>query len=62
MPVAQNETMHPKVLKPTSVVGYDISLRHAFENPIGMADKKVREDYLEQVQAEILSEILEDTP
>ena len=29
---------------------------------IGMADKKLREDYLEQVQAEVLSEILEDTP
>ncbi|MDE0423594.1 MAG: polyribonucleotide nucleotidyltransferase [Candidatus Poribacteria bacterium] len=29
---------------------------------IGMADKKLREDYLEQVQEEVLSEILEDTP
>ena len=29
---------------------------------IGMSDKKSREDYLEQVQAEVLSEILEDTP
>ena len=29
---------------------------------IGMADKKLREDYLEQVQAEVISEILEDTP
>ena len=29
---------------------------------IGMADKKLREDYLEQVQTEVLSEILEDTP
>ena len=29
---------------------------------IGMADKKLREDYLEQVQAEVLSEILENTP
>ncbi len=29
---------------------------------IGMADKKAREDYLEQVQEEVLSEILEDTP
>jgi polyribonucleotide nucleotidyltransferase len=28
---------------------------------IGMADKKLREDYLEQVQEEVLSEILEDT-
>ena len=28
---------------------------------IGMADKKAREDYLEQVQEEVLSEILEDT-
>ncbi len=29
---------------------------------IGMADKKLREDYLEQVQEEVLSEILEDIP
>ena len=29
---------------------------------IGMADKKLREDYLEQVQEEVLSEILEDAP
>ena len=29
---------------------------------IGMADKKLREDYLEQVQEEVLSEILEETP
>ena len=29
---------------------------------IGMADKKLREDYLEQVQEAVLSEILEDTP
>ena len=29
---------------------------------IGMADKKSREDYLEQVQEEVLSEILEETP
>ena len=29
---------------------------------IGMADKKLREDYLEQVQEEVLSEILGDTP
>ena len=29
---------------------------------IGMADKKLREDYLEQVQEEVLSEILENTP
>ena len=29
---------------------------------IGMADKKSREDYLEQVQEEVLSEILEDVP
>ena len=29
---------------------------------IGMADKKSREDYLEQVQEEVLSEILEDAP
>ena len=29
---------------------------------IGMADKKLREDYLEQVQEEVLSEILETTP
>ncbi|MDE0396631.1 MAG: polyribonucleotide nucleotidyltransferase, partial [Candidatus Poribacteria bacterium] len=28
---------------------------------IGMADKKLREDYLEQVQEDVLSEILEDT-
>lgn len=28
---------------------------------IGMADKKLREDYLEQVQEEVLSEILENT-
>ncbi|MCY3742186.1 MAG: polyribonucleotide nucleotidyltransferase [Candidatus Poribacteria bacterium] len=29
---------------------------------IGMADKKSREDYLEQVEKEVLAEILEDTP
>jgi polyribonucleotide nucleotidyltransferase len=29
---------------------------------IGMSDKKLREDYLEQVQEEVLSEILENTP
>ena len=29
---------------------------------IGMSDKKAREDYLEQVQAEVLSEILEEGP
>ena len=29
---------------------------------IGMADKKLREDYLEQVQEAVLSEILEDIP
>ena len=29
---------------------------------IGMADKKSREDYLEQVQEEVLSEILEEVP
>jgi len=29
---------------------------------IGMADKQLREDYLEQIQTDILSEIQEDTP
>ena len=29
---------------------------------IGMADKKLREDYLEQVQEDVLSEILEEAP
>lgn len=29
---------------------------------IGMSDKKLREDYLEQIQSDILSEIQEDTP
>ena len=29
---------------------------------IGMADKQLREDYLEQIQSDILSEIQEDTP
>ncbi len=49
-------------------VGVDLSNRvrnlatSRIRESIGMADKKLREDYLEQVQEEVLSEILEDIP